>query len=153
VATTNNKINKMKKTILSIAIATLVTGAIFTGCQTQAEKRESAKENLQDAKVEAQKVATAEEWELFKSESEVRIIENENRIAELKVKMKKPGKVLDTQYEKRIDELEQKNRELKTRIENYEKSQSDWESFKREFNHDVDEIGQALKDLTVDNEQ
>lgn len=29
----------------------------------------------------------------------------------------------------------------------------DWESFKREFNHDVDELGQALKDLTVDNEQ
>ena len=31
--------------------------------------------------------------------------------------------------------------------------QSNWESFKREFNHDMDEIGQALKDLTVDNKK
>jgi DNA-directed RNA polymerase subunit N (RpoN/RPB10) len=33
----------------------------------------------------------------------------------------------------------------------YEKSQSDWEAFKREFNHDMEELGKALKDLTVDN--
>jgi len=149
--TTNNKIKKMKKTILTVAIATMLfIGAIFTGCQSQAEKRESARDKLQD---EAQKVASAEEWKTFKSESEVKISDFENRIAELKVKMKKPGKALDAQYEKRIDTLEQKIRELKTRMENYEKSQSDWEKFKREFNHDMDELGQALKDLTVDNTQ
>jgi len=27
----------------------------------------------------------------------------------------------------------------------------EWETFKREFNHDMDELGKALKDLTVDN--
>lgn len=30
---------------------------------------------------------------------------------------------------------------------------ADWQSFKREFDHDIDEVGQALKDLRVDNEQ
>ncbi|RPI72643.1 MAG: peptidase M23 [Ignavibacteriales bacterium] len=154
----------MKKTILSIAIATTLFAAMFTGCKSLAEKKESAQDKVQDAKedlrdvqkdanIEAQKIATAEEWQLFKSESEEKISDNEKRIAELKVKMKKPGKVLDAQYEKRIDALEQKNRELRTKLENYEKSQSDWETFKREFNHDMDEIGQAFKDLTVDNKQ
>jgi hypothetical protein len=38
-------------------------------------------------------------------------------------------------------------------MDTYEKKQSDWESFKREFNHDMDELGQALKDLTVDNKK
>jgi len=42
---------------------------------------------------------------------------------------------------------------MRARLVAYEKSQSNWESFKREFNHDMDEIGQALKDLTVDNKK
>jgi len=160
-----HKTRKMKKTILFVAVATMfIAGAIFTGCQSQAEKRESAQDKVQDAKddlrdvqkdanIEAQKVATAEEWKTFRSESEVKISDLENRIAELKVKMKKQGTALDAQYEKRIDTLEQKIRELKNRMENYEKSQSDWEKFKREFNHDMDELGQAFKDLMVDNKQ
>lgn len=153
----------MKKTIISYAIAsTFLTGIIFTGCQSASKKEESAKENVQDAKdelkevredanKEAQKVASAEEWKTFKTETQERITNNEIRIAELKVKMKKPGKILDGLYEKRIETLEQRNNELKMRLDNYEKNQSDWESFKREFNHDMDELGQAFKDITVDN--
>jgi len=30
---------------------------------------------------------------------------------------------------------------------------SDWQSFKREFNHDMDELGHSLKDFTVDNKK
>jgi hypothetical protein len=29
--------------------------------------------------------------------------------------------------------------------------QSEWISFKNEFNHDMDELGKAFKDLTVQN--
>ena len=155
----------MKKTLLTLAIATaLITGTIFTGCKSPVQKEEAAKDKVQDAKqdlkevrndanAEAQKVATAEEWKTFKSESEVKIKNNEIRIAELKVKMKKRGKTLDALYAKRIETLEQKNRDLRTRLDAYEKSESDWEVFKREFNHDMDELGQALTDFTVDNKK
>ena len=95
----------------------------------------------------------AEEWKEFKNDSEIKIRNNEIRIAELKAKMNKPGTTLDPLYEKRIDTLEKKNRDLKARIADYEKSQSDWQTFKREFNHDMDELGQALKDFTVDNKK
>ena len=54
-------------------------------------------------------------------------------------------------YAKNIENLEERNRDLKTRIGAYETNQSDWESFKREFNHDMNEVGQALRDLTVNN--
>lgn len=59
--------------------------------------------------------------------------------------------MLDPLYEKRIETLEQQNKDFRKKIEDYEKSQTDWEIFKREFNHDMDELGKALKDLTVDN--
>ena len=104
-----------------------------------------------EAQADAIKVANAEEWSVFKSDAEIKIKENEVRIGELKVKMKKSGKTFDAMYDKNIIALEQKNKDLRTKISNYESNQSDWEAFKREFNHDMDELGQALKDLTVNN--
>ncbi len=154
----------MIKKIYSLALATLISGVIFTSCQSAAEKADAAEAKVQDAKdelkearkdenVQAQKAATAEEWVTFRNESQEKIWANEKHIAELKVKMNKPGKLLDAAYAKKIDSLEEKNRDLKRRMDAYEKSQSDWETFKREYNHDMDELGNALKDLTVDNKK
>jgi len=154
----------MKKMILILAVTTLMAGTIFTGCQSSTQKQQAAQDKVQDARQDlnaaqknanevAQKAATAEEWKTFKSESELKIKDNEIRINELTVKMKNPGELFDALYEKKIANLEQQNKDLKARLEAHEKSQSNWESFKREFNHDMDAIGQALKDLTVDNKK
>ena len=67
--------------------------------------------------------------------------------------MKKTGKVVDAVYAENIAVLEQKNRDMRARVDAYEKSQNGWDSFKREFDHDMDELGQALKDLTVNNKK
>lgn len=152
---------KNKLFILLVA-ASFVAGTIFTGCQSSASKEEAARAKVdeaeqalvdaqQDADIEAQKVASAEEWLAFKIESEVKISEYEIRIKALKTQMKKPGKTFDDLNKQRIEQLEQKIADLKTRMNDYEKNQTGWESFKREFNHDMDELGTALKDLTVDN--
>lgn len=140
----------------------ILAHAVFTGCQSSADKLDNANQNVEkekqdlqeaqkDANAAAVKVANAEEWSAFKTESEVKIKDNQIRIDELKVKMSKPGKTFDAMYTKNIENLEQKNKDLKARIGAYEANQSDWESFKREFNHDMDELGQALRDLTVNN--
>lgn len=146
----------MKAIIFALAAAASVVGGIsFSGCQTAAQREEAAQDKLEasqaveDAK--AIKVANAKEWQEFKSEFEAKIQDNEVRIVELKEKMKKSGKTMDQVYSQRIEALEQKNKDLRIRIANFDQSQTDWESFKREFNHDMDEIGKALKDLTVDN--
>ncbi len=146
----------MKITIVALALSTmLVAGTLLTGCKSPAQKEDAAQtkvdEAQQDLKAAQIKVASQEEWATFKSESELKIKDNEIRIAELKVKMKKPGKVFDALYQKRIDDLEKRNLEMRVRMETYEKNQSDWESFKTEFNHDMDELGNALKDITVNN--
>ncbi len=146
----------MKKTTITLIAATmLVAGAIFTSCNSPAQKEDAAEAKVEDAQQDlnaaSQEVATAEEWQAFKSETVLKITDNEIRIAELKVKIKKPGKLFDASREKRIIELEQQNIDLQARLEAYENNQSNWESFKTEFNHDMDELGKALKDLTLDN--
>ena len=153
----------MKTLVINFFVSLLIlAAAILGGCQSSAEKVDAAKENVDEAKEELQevkaevqadaiKVANAEEWRVFKSDAEIKIKENEVRIGELKVKMKKSGKTFDAMYEKNIIALEQKNKDLRAKISNYETNQSDWDAFTREFNHDMDELGQALKDLTVNN--
>jgi len=153
----------MKRTtfILPVAIS-LAIAAFGFSCQSAAQKEKAALKEVQDAKedlrevrneanAEAQKIATAEEWKAFRIDADEKIRINDVRIAELRVKMKKPGVAFDELYAKKIDLLQEQNRALTAKMDAYEKSQSNWETFKAEFNHDMEELGQAFKDLTVDN--
>lgn len=152
----------MKKTLITFVAIVLVTGTIFTSCQSSAQKEKVAEENLQGAKQDleaaqnnadedAAKTAKAEDWRIFKLDSEAKIEANKIRIAGLREKMKTSGKAPDAIYQTKIDMIEQQNKNMTARIEAYTKTQSDWEEFKREFNHDMDQLGEALKDLTVNN--
>lgn len=155
----------MKNPIYLLALSvSLLFATMFTSCQSSSEKVEEASEDVQDAKedlqdaksdaaVENARVANEEEWRMFRSENDVVIRSNETRIAELKANMKKSEKAADKAYAERINALEQRNKELNDRMSNYESNQSDWESFKREFKHDMDAIGQGFNDLTVNNKR
>ena len=118
---------------------------------------QAAEENLDKAQnnetAVAQKAATADELKTFKLESELRIKNNEVSIAELKLKMNKPGSALEEVYARRIDSLHMKNQNLKTRMDNYEKTHTDWGKFKSEFNRDLDNLGKSLKSLLIVHEK
>ena len=153
----------MKKIIFTLAIATtFMAGTIFTSCKSSDQKdgddhgmmnktQLDKKVMHNDVNSDMPKIASADEWKTFKLESELIINNNEIRIKELAEQMNKPGTILDPLYAKKIAKLEQKNKDLKIKLKAYETNQSDWEKFKREFNHDMDELGKAFKDLTVDN--
>ena len=154
----------MKKIIFLLTITTFILATTLVSCKSTTkeeiesqEKVDVAEQNLKDAKdslVVAKKAATAEEWQTFKDQTDSVISYNEAQIAELKLKMQKTGKSVDAKYQKNIEILEQKNKDLKVKADTYKNdANSDWQSFKREFNHDMDEIGQAFKDLTVDNKK
>ena len=154
----------MKKTIVTISAAIIIAATVLPGCKSSTEKEAAAQENVQEAKedlkevqqdanAEAVKAANAEEWREYKMEVEMKIQNNEIRIVELKEKIKKKGKVLDSIYETRINTLEEKNKEMRAKLNAYEKEQSDWQTFKTEFNRDMDELGQSLKDFTIDNKK
>jgi hypothetical protein len=153
----------MKFPILNISVILLIAAAATTGCSSASENQQSA--NITAGPTEtappnntAQTVAvpdsiTKAEWEEFKSYSESVIQKNEATIEDLKLKMKDSGKSADSLYVLRINTLEQNNKDMKRRISDYEKDQSNWSTFKREFNHDMDALGNALKDLSKDNKK
>ena len=150
----------MKKLNNSLAIGALFIAAnIFTGCQSSDQKVKAANDKVEVAEqnlavaqnianVENRKAATAEEMKTFRLETELTVKNNEVSIAELKLKMRKSGTALDELYAQRIDTLEMRNKDLKERFTAYEKSQSDWDNFKFEIKHDLDEIGRVLNELT-----
>jgi hypothetical protein len=154
----------MKKSIFALASIMVFAVTIVTSCkpktaeeQESQEKVEDAKDNLAAAKDSlsvARREATDEEWIAFKNASDSTIIANDMKIAVLKLKIKNTGNKIDSSYQKSIYVIEQRNKNLKLKMDAYKNDvNSDWQSFKREFKHDTDEIGQALKDLTVDNKE
>ncbi len=152
----------MKQTILTVVIAAAIATISFTSCSSSEQKVENAENKVEDAKenlkevikdssIAAQKAATAEEWKMFKNVAEVTIKNNEIRINNLRAKIKNGGVAADVVYAQKIENLKQQNNNLKAKIDKYEKNYTDWESFKNEFNHDVEGLGKAFKDLTIKN--
>jgi hypothetical protein len=73
------------------------------------------------------------------------------RIDVFKYKMEEAGLKVKAKYSKEVAVLEQNNRDLKKKLENYKDGgQSKWKEFKTNFKHDVDGIGKTMKDLFKD---
>ena len=152
----------MKKVIFFAALTIpLMAAIIFTGYLSTTQKQKAAQTKMlyakgdliaaqEDSNISTPVMATPEEWKTFRSESELKIRDNEIRLTELNIRMKKQGGVIYTRSGKKIAILELQNRDMKARLESYEKIQSNWITFKREFNNDMVSIGDELKDLTVD---
>jgi chromosome segregation ATPase len=154
----------MKNSFLFLAVTMLMAGTTVTSCKSNTDKTDDAVENVNEANSElkdvqnenaddAVKKANDMEWQTYKTEILATISSNEARIAELKTASKKSGATFSANYLKSIDDLEQRNTALKTKITNYENNQTDWESFKREADSDLEGLGKAFKDLTVNNKK
>lgn len=146
----------MRKLILIPMVAIFVAIVLMVSCKPSA-KEEQAQEKVNEAKVElaiAKEEANQEEWQNFKNDMDATIDRNDARIEELKLEMKNSGESANTEYNRRINVLRDKNDTLKVRMKSYKNdANSDWKSFKSEFNHDMDELGKALKDFTVKNKK
>lgn len=151
----------MKNSIFMLA---LIAGTLFTGCKNNEEKKEDAVEDVIEASDDLNKVnndinkdamtkANDAEWQTYKMAANKTIMENETRIAELQTAMKKPGKNFDDSYKSSIEDLEEKNTSLKNRINDYENNQTDWDTFKREFDSDMEGLGKAFKNISVNNKK
>jgi hypothetical protein len=155
----------MKQKFIAVALVGFAFGVLNTGCNNNPpeKKIEKAQEEMHESerKAEQEKLEAQnkyeEEWVKFKNEQEERLKENENEIARYKENSAKMKKSDRADYDTRIANLEERNRDLRRRIDEYnnesdkEKRHARWEEFKREFNHDMDELGHAFKDLGRDN--
>jgi chromosome segregation ATPase len=151
----------MKNSILLLAVTVCMAGTMLTGCQSSAKKTDKNQDSLQGIKKDAADVKNdlkemnkdlISDFQQFKKESEEKIISFENTIAEFKAKIATENKADKAKYDKEIARLEQQNSDLKKKLDDYKDDGKDqWKAFKTEFDRDMDELGKAFKDLTVDN--
>lgn len=144
----------MKKTILVMTLATFILGTGLTSCNTSAENVEDAQENADEANEELDEANQEymEDLRAYRLEISERITVNESKIAELKVLVSAEKGEIKIIHEKEIARLEKRNRDLEEKLANYKgDGKEDWNEFKKEFNHDMEELGKALKDLTISN--
>lgn len=134
-----------------------LTGLITVGVLSCNENRERPVEPKVIDRTDNVEVSTPEydrEWEAFRNEAELRINDNERKIKRIedeKLEAKKDG---NDEYNSRIADLKERNNRLRTRMKEYKKDgNKKWEDFKREFNHDMDELGKALNDFTINNKK
>ena len=146
---------QMKKLIFALIATVLLTGSIFTSCNTAGEKVDKAEDKSIKAS-EDFNIAKEEylaDIENFKKETNAKIEANNLTIADFKVKIATSKKDAQVYYQEQIAILEQKNIAMKQKLDAYEESGKDnWESFKTEFNKDMNELGEAFKNFTVKNE-
>jgi len=158
----------MKKSIFNFGAALLMAGTIFTSCQSSATKVENANDKVDAAndKVDAanDKVdAAKEQVELaqqelnqaikdsirqFKEVAEAKILDNEQNIAEFKVRIAKENYEARVRDEKKLAELEQQNRKMRQNLAGFNEEQRDqWLSFREKFNRDMEKQQSAFKDF------
>ena len=137
------------KTNMLITAIVLAVFTTFYSCESKQQKVEDAQQNLQDAKQNLRdaKNELNNEYPAFRQAEEREINDNENRIAELKRKINTGGKPLDKDRADRIQKLEDRNAELRSRLYGYEKTRSDWQTFKNDFKRDMDEFGNAIRNF------
>lgn len=137
----------MKNKILTLAIAGIIVMIGSSATAQENKKAAEARKDLKEAKIDS-----AEDFHKFKKEAEIKIKQNQEKIAELKAKKSNDNEEIKKKYDKKVLTLEKKNNELKNKIRKADGTKTSmWASFKREFNHEMDKLGDAFKDMNADN--
>lgn len=168
------------KTLFSIAIVLFTSGSLLSCSEASQPKVDEAKNssraaanNLQNAanslaeaqRTDANVVAnkTSKDWNSFKDDMNQQIARNEAEIKEIRKKIaaadaKERGRLNDE-----LDKLQAKNNELRKKLDaeakevknkvgaEIEQDKQRQASFQREFQHDSEELAQALKNFWTDN--
>lgn len=146
----------MKKNILSVAIAALFVsaGSCIISCNSPEQKVEDAREDVVDAqqKLEEANADYEAELENYRRDVATRSENNTRTLEEFKARVNEKRADARDEYNRKIAELEQKNRDMKLKVDGYKADGKDkWEQFKREVDHDMEELGNSIRDLGNDN--
>lgn len=120
-------------------------------CSSPAEKVQDAEQDVIEAN-SALDEANEDymlEIEKYRLETEAKIEANRKSIAEFNARKENEKTIAKAEYKAKIAALEAQNTDMKKRMDDYKaEGKSNWELFKTEFNHDMEELGKAFKDLT-----
>jgi transcriptional regulator of heat shock response len=140
----------VKKSILLLAVLSLISANILTGCDTPAEKVENAQANVDNAKQNLDKANDEYlvDIENYRKITAEKIAANDKSIAEFNARIENQKKEAREEYKNKIAALEQKNTDMKKKMDDYKAQGKDnWEIFKSDINHDMDDISNGFTDL------
>ena len=135
--------------ITSISIATL---AFLVSCKSPAEKVEKAEEEVTEAYQNLEKAN--EEYlndiETYRLQTADKIAANEKSIIEFNARIDAKKKDATEEYKKRVADLDKKNTDMKKKMADYKADgKENWEAFKMQFNHDMDDLFHSFENLTT----
>jgi cell shape-determining protein MreC len=137
----------MKKLIF--IITAIIFGSTLAVAQQQEGELKSARKNIASAQADlkqAKKDSIAEYYQ-FKTESFAQIDENNKTIEALKAEKLAREKAATERYLEKVKSLEAQNTELKESVVNYRADgNTNWVSFKREFNRKMQLLRQSFLD-------
>ena len=139
----------MKNLKKIITISFIVIGVMLIGCFENSEKsKQDIKENIKEN--EAYKL----EMDEYRFRIAEQITTNENSIIAFRSRIANQKKEARADYEKKINDLNNKNTDLKMRLDAFNADNKEsWELFKVEFGRDMDELGNALRDFTINSQK
>ena len=150
----------MKLNILKMSMfAFLITGMLLSCNDTPAENVEEAEENVVEAQQELEEARQdSMEYVTYRTEAERKLDENDQKIAALKERQRTAAKEVEDKYDRDIEEMERRNKELRDNVQTYQQGGRDrWESFKQKFNEDLDALGNSISNVferdTTDNKR
>ena len=139
----------MKNLKKVITISFMIIGVMLIGCFENSEKsKQDIKENIKEN--EAYKL----EMDEYRFRIAEQITTNENSIIAFRSRIANQKKEARADYEKKINDLNNKNTDLKMRLDAFNADNKEsWELFKVEFGRDMDELGNALHDFTINSQK
>jgi len=150
----------MRKALLTFAMSAVIGAFMLPGCKSPEKKVEDARENLNEAKHDLRKAQedsirarqdSLADVERFRREEIVRVNSNDSAIAAIRAHTRAESKAIRDKNQKKIDELEARNNELKKQLNTYsyddDRGKSNWRKFKHDFSRDMDSLGHDIKNL------
>jgi hypothetical protein len=141
----------MRKPILFLAITSVVAMGAFSSCASEEDKLKSDKEEINNANedIELAKEKYYQDMADYKEMNLEKIRTNEKSIAEFNKRILDQKQEAKADYLAKINALDQKNTDLKKKLDEFKETGKDnWESFKNEFNKDMEELGKAFGEFT-----
>jgi len=146
----------MKRLVNGFPAAVFFSGALLLGSCSDADKDAAGKriDNMENRVDES--VDNTAEWIEFRKEAKAEIAANRAKISELRAEQETAGKLGDKVRQERIEQLQNQNDRLQQDIDQYQPRKGDgnnenWQEFKREFRHDMDELGESIRDIGKNN--
>jgi hypothetical protein len=150
---------------MKIVYTTIVCGLFYFGFVSCTDRKEGPIDPRVDTRVDQIEMNANEtvrdntrtsdgDWESFRTEAEKRIDENDRKISELEMNNTLAINRSKKEYNEALVDFKERNKKLRSRLRNVKmESREKWNEFKREFNHDMEELGSALNDFTVNNKK